>query len=947
MYEFFSYLELLKEYYIESSITFLICTFIFLLCKFIYYKTHEEQETKDKIVNNNTSTPSLNISTFTGIHKFKIQSTQLCSNNAIYLTNFKQDGLLALLLHIVFGYYLYYILPINFFCLLVALGQLYEYNQVKTFIPLNLFAFISTFNHVYSMSKLLKQQYQENHKKIDKYNYTKKIEKKKTISQMDLKRGDFLKLSEGDEIPADLLLINPCSVAVQELKLTGEDIILNKTGIPIPLEEYETTGLFIYHKQNTGSILFWNKEEVSTINYTSKNMLFRGTKIVDISSEQNYLLGLVIETGNDCQIYNINNKNQLNPPKTSLQKKIVNICLLNLYIMLLLAGFCGIIIYAQNENMKLWTINRKMILLFNTMIPLSLQFFFNSACLILSKRIERENQVQINRNGINAFQFNPEYIVSDKTGTITTNQMDLNKIYSVNNTSHYMTLLNVLACSEVQPHSKTRKLLKNDLLEEKLLSHLLPSTNNILITNRIDDEEGAGLISLKNNNTEETNRYRRIYYKPFDYELKVKLSILEIEDKYFLFIQGVPEAINEYSLNHNKLSSLLQTVESDKNLPSNTYQRIIAGAYKEIEGGKEEIELIQKNPLQVLKDFKHLHLYVFHDFIVEGIEYSIQNLLVEKNKDFTLLTGDKMSSAIHVGKKIGIVTASESNLILVDTLEDLCSSFYLNLKKNTCLVINGKLLDVFIQDPKNSGKFYTLIQKTRQRIIYRSTPAGKQQFVSYLQKMTQKEVLMVGDESNDIAALIQSQVGICIKSQESTNLNVQNVSEVVIDNWNKIPALLEDFRRYQVVISNISKWVLMKHMITAFSLVTMLYVSGFKRIKDPTDPYLMALLNGSMWCAMYIYCYYEEIPSSYPSTTKFRWSILWGILLGSLNGGIIFNLVGSEINTGIHILLCVQVLQLLFHLYKLTHNKNKIITNSFSLIGLAWIIWLFSTFIFS
>ena len=46
---------------------------------------------------------------------------------------------------------------------------------------------------------------------------------------------------------------------------------------------------------------------------------------------------------------------------------------------------------------EIWKISRKMILLFNTVIPLSLQFFFNTGAAILANRIAKHNKSKNSR----------------------------------------------------------------------------------------------------------------------------------------------------------------------------------------------------------------------------------------------------------------------------------------------------------------------------------------------------------------------------------------------------------------------------------------------------------------------------------------------------------------------------------------------------------------------
>ena len=141
-------------------------------------------------------------------------------------------------MHIFYGYVAYFYDPINLFCLLVSIGQIYEYQDYRSAVPLSIFATISTVNHVYSMSLKLRQQYAINHTPVNRYTLRRglltttrsemvDIFTTKQIAQMKLKRGDYVKLSDQTSIPADLLIVNG-PVSVQELELTGEDIVVSK-----------------------------------------------------------------------------------------------------------------------------------------------------------------------------------------------------------------------------------------------------------------------------------------------------------------------------------------------------------------------------------------------------------------------------------------------------------------------------------------------------------------------------------------------------------------------------------------------------------------------------------------------------------------------------------------------------------------------------------------------
>ena len=936
------------DYNKEAVIAFLICTLIFVLSHFINFFRKNVTTTYNYV----THQSKVSFGRPCIIRK----NGELCSDNSVYLTSFKSDGWTALQRHILCGYLTYFSDPINFFCLLVSIGQIYEYWDFRTLIPLSVFGTVSTLNHVYSMSILLAEQSKINYKRIKKMLLTDHNNNEKNIYQKDLKRGDFVKLNDCDEIPADIVILNSRTVLVQELELTGEDIVLNKAGMDLDLRLGDT--VTINHKHNNGT---FTTHDGNVHIYSSKNMLFRGTKIVDISNSPssissslftsikgNELVGLVIEVGNDCQIYCINNE-QSNY-KTLIERKIINVCLTNLYLMLVIASFSGIVIYSKSSDgysrsgsihKKLWSTIRKMILLFNTMIPLSLQFFFNTASIILSKRISKDNNVTINRNGITSFQFSPHYIVSDKTGTITTADLELSNIFNFSFTStdcNYFDVLqepfkmnddaniylkNIIACSEVQVHSRSGEILKNDIIEERLLSYFLHKTGTKLIQNTKSD-----FVICRES---DKKIFKRHFYQQFDYKLEVKIAVISCMDgPYELHIQGTPEAIDKYS--KSKFIDKLRTIES---LPrkKNSYRRIIAHAWRYITRKELEILFLKKDQEKILKNMLSPSLYVFNDYVIDKATDAV-NALLAMGKDFTLLTGDKMSSAVSIGETIGII--SDNKVIVVDTIRDIESLEFCDDKKDMCYVLNGRLLDILIATDKYD-QLKHIIDSSNKRIIYRACPNSKQKFISCLQGSSNKDVLMIGDGSNDVAAIIQSNVGITVR--KSDNANVQNIAKIIVEDFTVLPQLLEKFSDYQVTISNICPWVIMKHMINAFMLVIMLLISNFEKIRDPASPFMMSILNGSMFVCMCAFCSYDNPKYTIHTGIKFSKMIFRGIFLGILNGFIIFSVF--DVNKAINIALSVEVIELVLQLYNLTCSRDKKMIGVFATVVMLWILALF------
>ena len=266
-------------------------------------------------------------------------------------------------------------------------------------------------------------------------------------------------------------------------------------------------------------------------------------------------MGLVIEVGNDCQIYRVNQQHHCLP--TGLQREITATCLNNFFWMLVLACATGLVVQSVHQ-IPLFTAIRKTVLLLNTMVPLSLQFFFNIGSGIMSKRIEqRLPGVQVNRNGLMAFQHQPQCVVTDKTGTVTTNQLEVAQIIidsvDIPLPSLPNWLPNLLACTEIQPHSQTGQLMPSDPIEHQLLSLALQGRR--LHRNSID-QAGHGEIIV-----DDLSHYRRHYYRPYDYQLEVKIGVIQASGDagLVLHVQGTPKLVNRYS--GGQITDTLQQLE--------------------------------------------------------------------------------------------------------------------------------------------------------------------------------------------------------------------------------------------------------------------------------------------------------------------------------------------------------------------------------------------------
>lgn len=751
--------------------------------------------------------------------------------NEIYLTTIRYNGLLLYFFHIIYSIIKYYASLDNLFFMGIAVFQILMYNDYRSVVPLSIFTLLTIGQHLIENYDKIKEQLKINSLKF-------KMNKNLIKNIVDINIGDEIELDRYKDIPADIKLESG-KLVVNEYNLTGEKIDINKF---------------------------------------EGNVIYRGTVIVDGKAE-----GKVIEIGNSCKIYNLDYN--IIKKKSYLEDTLYQICIYNLYLLLSITlGFSGYIYYYYNYNKIL-----HLILLFNTLIPLSLQFFLNCSSKIISNRIEKKFNVKINSNGIKSFLFNPKFIVTDKTGTLTINKIELDKIITNNNldlNNLNNLAVNIIASSMIDLHSETKEILKHDILEELLLKYLFDK-NIILQENNVKKFGGNFVLNNK--------LYQRHFYENYIYALGVKISIIEYDKKYYMHIQGMPESINKY-LSDSKFDEFHKTITDTENIISdNYYLRIIAHASKEI--SKAELQdFLNKEDNQKnvhLKDFNSWSIYVFKDYIVDGLRNTIKNM----NEDITMLTGDKYTTSLNVGKLTGLI--NDEYLHITD--DDINSITQLT---SIPILISGTILESYIKN--NKKIFEKLILSTNKRIIYRATPNLKQLYVSTLQEIFKKDVMMIGDGTNDLSAIMSSNVGIGIIGE---NVMIEKVSDIVIENWNVIPLLLDEFKFMKIISYNISKWVLFKHILTAFTLCGILISSNFQQIRDPANPILMATFNSIIFVIGMLYSrYFTPINNKLNNklnnknlTIKNEYKS--GICIGIINGIFIYNLF--DLCIGIYIGFCI------------------------------------------
>jgi Ca2+-transporting ATPase len=548
--------------------------------------------------------------------------------------------------------------------------------------------------------------------------------------------GDILVLAEGDRIPADARLIEAMSLEVNESALTGESISAEKQ-----TEILTDASLTIGDRKN---MVFMNT--VITRG--------RGTAVV-IGTGMTTEIGLIAKSISEQKT-----------PETPLQKKL-GIVAKNLGIAALAisAAVFGLGIFRGGEIIEMFT---AAVSLAVAAVPEGLPAVVTITLALGLKRMASANAL-IRKLPVVETLGSATVICSDKTGTLTKNEMTVQQIY----TSENLILISGLGYDpegEFTLDSKKITLSDSKSLDLTLRAGTMCTTANLYQDNdkgwyiNGDPTEGALIVSAQKSGMIKdamVKQHKHISELPFDSKRKMMSVIYELREKRIAYIKGAPEIFL------GKASHFY----TDKGV-----KKLTAGDKEEIH---KVLEAMSSKALRVLavgykylpeKD-KYTEEEVENDIVFVGLQAMIDPERTEAKAAIEtctragirtiMITGDHGSTASAIAKNLGILTEGGK-------------------------VITGKELDLM------SDKELELAVKST-RVFARVSPEHKLKIV-YALKKNGNIVAMTGDGVNDAPALKAADIGIAM-GINGTDVAKDSADMVLADdNFASIVAAVEEGR---------------------------------------------------------------------------------------------------------------------------------------------------------
>lgn len=560
--------------------------------------------------------------------------------------------------------------------------------------------------------------------------------------------GDLVSLDAGDIIPADLRLVESSNLKVEEASLTGESLPVEKNA-NISFDKNVSLGDRV-------------------------NMAYMST-IVTYGRGK----GVVVGTGHDTEIGNIATMIQsFDDEQTPLQKQLNQLGkVLGIATILICLLVFGIGLLQKRPILDMFMIS---ISLAVAAIPEGLPAIVTIVLAIGMNKMVKKNAIVKRLLAVETLG-STTYICSDKTGTLTQNEMTVVKIFTdgkildVTGGGYNPSGDFKLGDTNVNPE---------DIGDLESLISMAALANDADLEKTDDgyrvigDPTEGSLITLAgkgNLDKAKINKeFPRLKELPFDSERKMMTTFHEnfIPGKIVSFTKGAPDVVIDRC---NRISTNGQVIDFNPSLKddvlkvnsdfSKTALRVLAFAYREYNSLPENIS----SDLNEV-DMTFVGLVGMIDPARPEAKEAIKHCK-EAGIHTVMITGDYKETAFAIAKELGMAESMDQAMMGEE--------------------LNG-LSDQELQEVVSRVKVYA-----------RVSPEHKVRIISAL-KANGEVTSMTGDGVNDALALKRSDIGVAMGI---TGTDVaKNTADLILtdDNFTSIVSAVEEGR---VIYSNIKKFV--------------------------------------------------------------------------------------------------------------------------------------------
>ncbi|WP_420886964.1 HAD-IC family P-type ATPase [Bacillus paramycoides] len=587
-------------------------------------------------------------------------------------------------------------------------------------------------------------------------------EKEVEISSTELVPGDIVCLEAGDRVPADLRIIDSWNLEINEATLTGESLPVEKKADVLaqecPLAE-------------------------------RKNMLFMGTSVT-----RGKAIALVVTTGMRTEMgYMISLMKGEEMEATPLQKKVTSISKKFIKGAFIAGGL--VLVAGILRGLPITQMIATSITLTASAVPEGLPIMITIALSAGIFRMQKQNAIVRKLSSLETLG-RTTVICSDKTGTLTKNEMTVkviatpNRLWSVTGNGYEP----IGTVAEVTSHKVAAALdaeIENIVSDENIDNSLEnPDLERILQigvlcnNSKLEQEEGhwivkgdpteGSLLSLAAKtglSQEDMASLERCHEEPFDSETKIMSVVCKdtnLDQNFYQLSKGSVEAILARCKWYQKNGQVYPLSDKEKQVILQQNEELAKNALRVLGFAYSQNHLEQN---EVADDgLIFVGLVGMIDPPKPEVEESIREA-IELGVKPVMITGDHPITAISIAKQTGIWNSQDK-------------------------VLTGMEIDHLTDEELSEA-----VKNTS--VFARVTPAHKLRIVTAFQADGQI-VAMTGDGVNDSPAIKKANIGIAMGQ---TGTEVTKEAADLILKKDHFGSIVEGVKEGRTIIGNIRKAV--------------------------------------------------------------------------------------------------------------------------------------------
>lgn len=534
---------------------------------------------------------------------------------------------------------------------------------------------------------------------------------RRILGAEELVKGDLVYLESGNSVPADLRIVKNWDLKVDESSITGESNPVTKN---VDIVESKITNLGDKH-----------------------NLVYMSTMVVSGKG-----VGVVISTGMKTEIGKIASMLKEDSMLTPLQKRLLSLSKMLGGLTVVICGLMFMIALLDNRNVIDMLISS--ISLAVAAIPEGLPAVVTIVLAIGVQRMIRVNAIVKRLPSVETLG-SVSVVCSDKTGTLTENNLKCDGIYENYN------------------YSMTAQISNKELINAMTLCNNACKNNEEYIGAPIE----VALLKLLENNKINCDDLIRVKEKEFESSRKMMSVLYKQEGKYVQYTKGAYDRLIKrckYICDKGKIKHItprdIDIINKEIDRQASKAKRILAFAMKE------------QNEDNISEDgMIFLGFSTFIDPPRVGVKEAI-NKFKHAGVKTVMITGDYAKTGLAIAKEIGIAK-----------------------DENEC--INGDEIDLLSKD-----EFAKIVGK--KSVFARVSPKHKAKIVQALQE-NGEIVAMTGDGVNDAPSLKKANIGISMGIAGSDVSKEASDMILLDDNFVTIETAIEEGR---TIYTNIKKSVL-------------------------------------------------------------------------------------------------------------------------------------------